>query len=130
MPVRKPYQSSVCAILYAVMSADVEHQRLHCNSCRRETKHVVLHKTFQEGYVEVSSKYEEGGPDGFSWKKEVKTLECCGCQEATLQGSYASEWEQEPDVVVYPPRMSRWLPSWRWEMPKEFTSLLTEIYRA
>jgi hypothetical protein len=110
------------------MSPEVQYQRLHCNSCRRETRHEVLKSVTRTEYQEILSQEDDGGPTGYDEITEVKMLECCGCQEICLRHSF-TDWSEET-VVVFPPRMARWLPSWRWNIPKDLRELLTELYRA
>jgi hypothetical protein len=101
------------------MADEDKYQRLHCNGCRRDTKHEVLKTTERVGSTEYCD-----------WRIEVKMLECCGCQEVSLQRVSTTDSDAEPDIDVFPPRMSRWVPDWRYNLPVELNHLLIEIYCA
>lgn len=101
----------------------------HCNQCGRETKHALVYRaercrTYGEGHYSVDV--------GSVWS----VLQCCGCEEVTLQ---RVDWCSEDDPMdgpgpetYFPPRVSRRKPDWvdRLEVPPEYGELLDEIYKA
>lgn len=65
-----------------------------------------------------------------SWNTTYKMLECCGCENVSLQRRfYFSEYD-EIEEEYYPPQVSRQLPKWHDELPDEWCELLEEVYRA
>jgi Domain of unknown function (DUF4145) len=57
-------------------------------------------------------------------------LQCCGCQEVVLRRTVGSEGDPEPEVTYFPPMMSRHLPLWRYNLPRDSRYLLEEIYNS
>lgn len=102
----------------------LEIQKSHCNRCLQETKHFIVAKRCNEGSEIVDDRYE------VSWKTTYKMLECCGCENVSLQRKfYFSEYD-DVEVEYYPPQISRQIPKWSEELPQEWLELLKEIYLA
>jgi hypothetical protein len=57
-------------------------------------------------------------------------LECCGCEEVMLRRSHEFSEDDGVAISFFPPRASRWLPTWNTALPWEMRSLLREIYTA
>ncbi len=101
----------------------------HCNECGRETKHNVVFRADRcRSYEDDQYSVDVGSV----WK----VLQCCGCEEVTLQ---RTDWCSEDDpmggpssATYFPPRVSRRKPAWtsRYDLPWEYASLLGEIYTA
>ena len=98
----------------------------HCNKCLHETNHFVIAKRVHSG-SEYIDPYQQ---ISINWSTTFTMLECCGCENVTLKKTeYFSEWE-ELEIEYYPPAISRQLPRWHEQLPKEIGSLLKEIYVA
>jgi hypothetical protein len=95
--------------------------KAHCNECRHITNHKVLKSRKQTG-----SDREQG----FWWETRFDMLECCGCEEVMLRRRFVFSENEGADVSFFPPRASRWLPTWSPSLPAEIRSLLSEIYTA
>lgn len=106
-------------------SETLEVQKAHCNQCLRETKHYVVAVRHNADSEEV-----DNGRYQISWKITYKMLECCGCENVSLQRVfYFSEYD-DVEVEYYPPQISRKIPSWSDELPQEWSELLKEVYLA
>lgn len=94
-----------------------------CSGCGRETRHHVL----------ADAKRGDQDAGGFSWGEKSQFLECCGCETTSVRKVY---WDDsyssgdEPDVKLYPPKLSRPVPDWFWQVDTRFQSLLKEVYAA
>jgi hypothetical protein len=101
-------------------------ERVHCNTCGRATKHVVLARREQRG--------DEPYDDDISvwWVAEFTLFECCGCEDVCLRRRFwFSEWDPEtPQVEYFPPQVSRHAPAWADRLPRELQDLLKEVYTA
>jgi hypothetical protein len=100
--------------------------KAHCNGCLQETKHFVVAERVNSGseYVDPYRQHE------ISWKTTYKMLECCGCENISLQRRfYFSEYD-EIEEEYYPPQISRPLPKWHDELPDDWCELLKEVYLA
>lgn len=96
-------------------------EKLHCNSCRITTKHLLL-KTHRD----TGSDEERG----FYWQTDSEMFECCGCSSVLLRQTHHFSEDPEPEVTFYPPPASRWLPQWQWSLPHKLRGLLAQIYKA
>lgn len=103
---------------------------VHCNECGHETNHNILHQVSrrQRIHYEDPPYFEETGS---KWK----LLQCCGCEEVTLQRSdwFSEDIPRNTSLPTYfPPRVSRKKPKWAegLDVPDEYTELLNEIYVA
>ena len=96
--------------------------KTHCNSCGRVTNHALL-KEDQERDDD-----EEGG----FWCIDIaQMLKCRGCDEVVLRRiHYFSEDPDTPRVEYFPGPISRRLPSWQYELPKESRLVMEEVYKA
>ncbi|SRR6266568_6944483 len=102
--------------------------KIHCNICGHQTKHLVL---ITREHTEQQQIDEGEDRTYISWFHTWNLLECCGCENVTLRRTTEfSEGFGEPDVAYYPPPVSRLLPDWRWKLPKEQLALLKEVYSA
>lgn len=96
----------------------------HCNVCSGQTKHEVISEKTQ-GRAE----YEEGY--SYEWSKTSSLIECRGCEEVTLRVErWHSEYDASDETEYYPPRISRQPPKWERNLPREWQSMLREIYSA
>jgi hypothetical protein len=95
--------------------------KLHCNGCRHATNHKILKSRSRSGT------YEE---EEIDWSITYDMLECCGCEEVVLRRDSSSSDDPYPEISYFPPRTSRWVPSWRWTLPTTIRELLTEVYTA
>jgi hypothetical protein len=99
--------------------------RLHCNQCRRTTYHRLL-KTVDNKDSEV---HEQHGEQFLVWWHITHELfECGGCKSVMVRRTdMHSEWD-EPDVLFFPPRVSRHKPTWIYQIPRELRIMLNEVY--
>jgi hypothetical protein len=96
-----------------------EIRRVHCNSCRQTTNHVVRAVHERELY---------DSQDDYAGDSTYELLQCSGCDDVSLReyGHYQGhEFE-----TIYPPRISRRPPSWAYQMPHEMYRLIQQIYVA
>jgi len=96
-------------------------QRVYCNKCRGETSHRLITT------VEGSHSERE---DDFFWSTTFDMFQCCGCEEVVLRRTFNFSEDPGPDVSYFPPVMSRYLPEWRYKLPKDSRSLLEEVYKS
>lgn len=99
-------------------------ERIHCNRCGHETKHLLVASRRHDGSEPYGAEYE------ISWTTIYDVFECCGCEEVTLRRRhYFSEWNPgDVEEVFYPPRIARKLPSWKNKLPEDIAALLQEVY--
>jgi Domain of unknown function (DUF4145) len=57
-------------------------------------------------------------------------LECRGCEAVTLRRRLISHDIDVAETDYYPPPISRQAPRWRYDLPRDFRSLLDETYTA
>lgn len=96
-------------------------ERLHCNSCRITTKHLLL-KT----HIDSGSDEEQG----FYWQTKSEMFECCGCSSVLLRQIHHFSEDPDPQITFFPPPASRWLPQWQWSLPHKIRDLLAQVYKA
>jgi hypothetical protein len=102
-------------------------ERVHCNGCHRDTKHQVIAERIQKGSEEHG---DEEDPFVISWENRYTLLECLGCETIVLRRtSWFSEADGE-DVTYFPPRISRQLPAWTSNLPRDQRRLIKEVYAA
>lgn len=65
-----------------------------------------------------------------SWSTTYSMLECRGCEEVMLKRTFWFSENEGVDEDFYPPRVSRKKPTWFDKSPREYRSLLSEIYSA
>jgi hypothetical protein len=106
------------------MPNDKESTRSHCNSCSRETKHLVLGLR----KIEDSEEVEEYGT--VTWWNKFELLECSGCENVSMRHTSFFEFDDEPTVVIYPPKLSRKRPPWLGDIPPVMRSMLEQVYGA
>lgn len=97
----------------------------HCNRCNHSTKHDVLHelRIDDEHVDEDSGRHEE-------WTNCYTLMQCRGCDDVSLKIDHWHSAYGQIDPEIYPPRTSRSFPSWLWDLPNGWRSLLQEIYGA
>lgn len=100
--------------------------RAHCNECGHETKHNVIHKHQTSGSEECG----DYGQYEVSWQTTYLMLECCGCEDVLLKKTFWFSENDGVDEYYYPPRVSRQKPRWFDEVPRQYRSLMNEIYTA
>jgi len=99
-------------------------ERLHCNKCGPDTKHILVTTRTNSGSESYDEQYD------ISWTTIYDVFECCGCEEVMLRRRfYFSEWN-DGDVIYYPPRIGRRLPPWKDDLADDIASLLEEVYTA
>jgi Domain of unknown function (DUF4145) len=94
---------------------------IYCNRCRGKTLHRLTGTTEGGGAEEET---------GYWWSFVFQMLQCCGCEEVVLRRISSFSEDPETDVRYFPPVMSRYLPQWRFDLPKDSRLLLEEIYRS
>jgi hypothetical protein len=95
--------------------------KVHCNQCRVTTNHRVLKEVSDRG---------SDDEQGFQWSTHYDMLQCCGCDDVVLRRYHWFSEDPEAETSFFPPRASRWVPSWRWSLPLLIGSLLAEVYTA
>ncbi len=104
-------------------------EKAHCNECLHETKHFVIAER-SNGGSELADKNNPYCDYEISWKTTYKMLECCGCENISLQRRfYFSEFDDIKEEY-YPPQISRQLPKWHDEIPSDWSEMLKEVYTA
>jgi hypothetical protein len=118
--------------------SDQDIERMYCNDCGQETRHILRFK------LETIRAEEEGGkqiPD-FTIKNDdlyeesedpddiYEVFECLGCRSVVFQHTHWIPILSEPVVSCYPPRISRRVPRWKHKLPPHLQSLLGEVYTA
>jgi len=112
-------------------------RKSHCNSCNRDTNHLVLHAEVAESWEDVGEQGRIGGGGTYS------TLQCRGCGSITfLSETWFSE-DVDPEDGTYDITIQQWppkpkygrpRPSWMWGLSLsvhlEVANFLTEIYTA
>jgi Domain of unknown function (DUF4145) len=102
----------------------VKFEWVHCNYCLHPTKHSVLSEHNRK-QVEKHSGYD------IWWNTRYTLFTCLGCESITLRRELTcSEWDDGFEIEFSPPQVSRQLPKWRDELPKEIRDLMTEVYTA
>jgi len=100
--------------------------KVHCNKCLRETKHFSIAERSSTG----SETVDPHGWHEISWKTTFKMLECCGCENVSLQRKFFFSEYDDVEEECYPPQIARQLPKWIYDLPAEWGELLKEIYLA
>lgn len=95
-------------------------ERLHCNSCRIVTKHLLLKTRIDSGSDEEQS---------FYWQTKSEMFECCGCSSVLLRQIHDFRRFGTPNYL-FPPPASRWQPQWQWSLPSKIKGLLAQVYKA
>lgn len=100
-------------------------ERIHCNQCRQNTRHRLLHRI-----VDTDSEELDFGPT-LTYTITSETLQCCGCGEVILRRSIFHDFAPGDVTVQYfPPAVSRHPPSWRHKCPGALRDVMDEIYRS
>ena len=102
-------------------------ERIHCNECRRETRHELLRKV-----VDTDSEQLVEGPC-LEWTITSETFQCCGCGSVKLRRTLFEDFAPGDITIQYfPPPVSRHPPSWQYEVtfPDELRSVMQEVYRS
>lgn len=101
-------------------------ERLHCNKCGPDTKHLLVTTRTNSGSEPYGEQYD------ISWTTIYDVFECCGCEEVMLRRRfYFSEWNHgDVEIIYYPPRIGRRLPPWKDDLSDDLASLLEEVYTA
>jgi hypothetical protein len=100
---------------------------IHCNECKRETKHKQLYEHVHSGSDEINEFFS------FDWRNTYTMLECLGCENVTMKEIKCNSEmfsEDGEEVYFYPPRTARNLPEWTPELSVDQSSLMEEIYIA
>ena len=94
---------------------------IHCNDCRSRTKHILVKRIRSSG---------EDNDQGFRWSTTWDVLQCRGCEEVVLRRVFWFSENENEQENFFPPRVSRWTPSWAAFLPSDIKRLLEEVYRA
>ncbi|HBO0016580.1 DUF4145 domain-containing protein [Pseudomonas aeruginosa] len=94
----------------------------YCNKCRQKTAHTERHQVLNEHTRD----------DYSQWEETFRMLQCQGCRDVHIRVEY---WDQDHDLDdsdfrYFPPRMHRNIPGWARRLPREWYSLMQEIYDA
>lgn len=103
-------------------------QEVHCNSCRRITRHHLVRSSIQEG--SDIEEFDDGDEYEFRWEARFSMFECCGCKDVVLRRIFLLSENPEPEITYFPPPIFRHPPAWRHKLPRELRDILEEIYRA
>jgi hypothetical protein len=102
--------------------------KAHCNDCSHMTNHRVAAQHEQR---EVDYTIPEDPQSQVIFNTTWDMLECCGCGSVTLRRTWSFSQTNERTVDYFPPRVSRRLPAWHYELPNSnMQSLLKEVYAA
>jgi len=96
-------------------------ERIYCNQCRGKTVHRLVKRMNDSGTDDET---------GFWWSTTFDMLQCGGCREVLLRRRFDFSENAEPEIRIFPPPMSRYLPDWRYDIPAKMRVLLEEIYRS
>ena len=99
-------------------------ERVHCNRCRRKTRHRIAGTAIDEG-----TDWEEHVGE-ILWRTNFEMLQCCGCGEAVLRRTHSWSEDPDPDVRFFPPPLSRHPPRWTWNIPQNLKAVLDEVYHS
>jgi Domain of unknown function (DUF4145) len=102
--------------------------RSHCNKCGNLNKHSIVASRESIEIEEID--FGNGNYFGIEWKTRYSMLECCGCGDISLKCVTYTE-NGPPDEIAdsyFPPRVSRREPTWFKKLPKEYGTLIREIY--
>lgn len=97
---------------------------VHCNQCLRQTRHEVVATRELHEEEEIDETFS------FDFHTTYTMLECRGCGSVTLRRKLLYVQLQDETTDFYPPPISRQIPRWHSDLPKEFQSLMQEIYAA
>jgi hypothetical protein len=106
-------------------------RRLHCNECRQETRHQLLHKQVDEFDQKLSFDDDEETFSSVSCVATLELFQCRGCGAGVLRRT--SVVEQDPDTFTqqyFPPPVSRHPPTWLWKCPGDLNAVMKEVYRS
>lgn len=92
------------------MTATVSRVKLHCNTCLGSRFHSVLFSTTREHSREFG--------DGHSYHEVTifRVAECNGCESVTMHTSWQDSNQLEPVDDQWPPKISRSLPRWMFQL--------------
>jgi len=97
-------------------------ERIHCNQCKRKTRHEVLYRA-------IDTEMSQDEPIDFKVKRKFELLRCAGCKDAVLRRTIDFGVLEKPTVHYFPPSSCRQPPSWPyWSLPNKLLQLLLEIY--
>lgn len=105
-------------------------ERFHCNQCLRSTRHDLLLERDQGESEEIPD--DDDGTPGFviDWERRYSVFECRGCGGITLRRRGIAHDLEIDQTTYYPPRVSRQIPRWLYDLPETFRGLLQESYVA
>jgi hypothetical protein len=109
--------------------ADEKIERVHCNTCGRETKHTVVAVRRQGDSSPAGVGYDDLEVTYYTtWTM----LECRGCGHVCLKSvEWFSEWNHGEEIITFfPPQVSRKAPDWLDELPEQIQRLVKEVYAA
>jgi hypothetical protein len=107
------------------MAQKTKQEKVHCNECRRKTDHRLL----KSGTGDCGSEEHDEYSTVF-WETRFDLFQCCGCLEMVLRRTYHFSEDDGFDIRYFPPRVSRHLPPWAYELPYNIKSVLEEVYRS
>lgn len=120
------------------MNEEQKRERAHCNKCGPERWHDV-----------IGSYADSGSDDETEWEETYQILRCGGCGAVCFRKStWFSEWDdieysyasgpfgtpvrRIPGIKdeYFPPAVTRDLPRWEADLPREIRELMAETYTA
>ncbi len=104
--------------------AQLAKSKVFCNHCGRTTNHAEIAKCKVAESEDDGHRYSE-------WETVYRMLQCLGCDNASMRADHwHSDYDMSNDTEFYPPRVSRKIPSWLWQLPDGWRFLLREVYTA
>jgi len=100
-------------------------ERIHCNRCRQNTRHRLLHKV-----VDTDQEDLDDGPT-VDYTITSETFQCCGCDMVVLRQTVVCDPIDVWNTVQYfPPPVSRHPPTWWYTCPTEVRAVMDEVYKS
>ncbi len=109
------------------MPARSRRVQLHCNSCGQPTNHTVLKTHDSEGKEPLTT---EDMSITISWKHTWRFVQCCGCNDISVEKTVWLSETAETLTEYFPPRAIRHVPTWADQLPDGVTEVLQEVYVA
>jgi hypothetical protein len=106
--------------------------RIHCNTCRTSTEHVVRH------CIDNSTSEDVGGGHSVDFLDYAKLVQCLGCKSVSMEHvtGCSEDWDADDGInwkrEYFPPRTYRLPPDWLegGDVPSAQAEMMREIYVA
>lgn len=98
----------------------------HCNRCLGVRNHRLVKEVIvSDDDIDQWGNYTE-------WSSTYRMLECCGCESVQMRVEYwhSSIDLDDSDWDYFPARVSRRIPEWNNRLPRDWASLMREVYGA